>query len=208
MDIFNVDFDDERFNADSLPVGSPMMPWYEQVDAVAATFPRAGNGPPGDQSVLARLNGLKWLATHGEKLPAGVERILVMDATDLQDLPLTNNDPNLPKGVDVEAFWRGHNRKPTRVLLRRGANEQARAAAAAAAKAAHAAAQAAKAAAEAIEMGDAAQAAEVALELQKSAKAEAEFVQAELQKTQRLKSALLQYGVLVETLEGGSPLMS
>ena len=94
------------------------------------------------------MNGLKWLATQGESLPAQVERILVMDATDLQDLPLTNDDPNLPKGVDVESFWRSEGRKPTRILLRRGNNAQAQAAATAAAEAAKAAAGAAKAAME------------------------------------------------------------
>jgi hypothetical protein len=57
-----------------------------------------------------------------------------MDATDLADLPLTNDHPNLPKGVDVESFWAGKNRKPTRVLLRRGRSAQAQAAAKAAAE--------------------------------------------------------------------------
>ena len=101
---------------------------------MVATFPRPGNGPVDDDSVTARLNGLKWLATYGQELPAGVERILVMDATDLADLPLTNDDPNLPRGVDVESFWAGKNRKPTRVLLRRGQSAQAQAAAQAAAE--------------------------------------------------------------------------
>jgi pyrimidine deaminase RibD-like protein len=131
-DIFSLDFDDED-EQEGLG-GSPMMPWYEQVDAVVATFPRPGNGPVGDDSVTARLNGLKWMATVGNNLPAGVERILVMDATDLEDLPLTNDDPNLPKGVDVERFWAGIGRKPTRVLLRRGRSAQAQAAAKAAAE--------------------------------------------------------------------------
>jgi hypothetical protein len=83
---------------------------------------------------MSRLNGLKWLATYGKELPAGVERILVMDATDLEDLPLTNDDPNLPPGVDVEEFWRADGRKPTRVLLRKARSAQAQAAAEAAAK--------------------------------------------------------------------------
>lgn len=48
------------------------------------------------------MNGLKWLATHGKALPSGVERILVLDAADITDLPLTNNDPNLPHGVDIQ----------------------------------------------------------------------------------------------------------
>ena len=69
------------------------------------------------------MNGLKWLATYGSDLPAGVERILVtMDATDMPDLPMTNDNPNLPKGVDVESFWAGKGRKPTHVLLRRGSS--------------------------------------------------------------------------------------
>lgn len=115
--------------------GVSMMPWYEQVDAVVATFPHAGNNGPMEENdtVTSRLNGLKWLATYGNDLPAGVERILVMDATDLDDVPLSNDDPNLPAGVDVESFWKGDGRRPTRVLLRRGKSTQAEAAARAAA---------------------------------------------------------------------------
>lgn len=104
------------------------------MDAVVATFPRPGNGPLDDDSVAGRLKGLTWLATHGSQLPAGVERILVMDATDLDDLPMTNDDPNLKTGVDIEKFWAGEGRKPTRVLLRRGSSAQAQAAAKAAAE--------------------------------------------------------------------------
>ena len=87
-----------------------------------------------NDTIMSRLNGLKWLATFGVELPAGVERILVMDATDLEDLPVTNDDPNLPEGVDIEKFWAGEGRKPTRVLLRRGRSRQAEAAARAAAE--------------------------------------------------------------------------
>jgi pyrimidine deaminase RibD-like protein len=131
-DIFSLEFEDEE-KQDTMG-GTPMMPWYEQVDAVVATFPKPGNGPGDDNSVTARLNGLRWLATYGSSLPAGVERILAMDATDLLDLPLSNDDPNLPKGVDIESFWKGDGRKPTRVLLRRGNSAQAQAAAKAAAE--------------------------------------------------------------------------
>lgn len=99
-----------------------------------ATFPKAGNGPVDDPSIQARLKGLKWLATNGESLPAGVERILVMDATDLEELPLRNDDPTLPPGVDVERFWKAEGRKPSRVLLRHGDNAVAIAVAKAAAK--------------------------------------------------------------------------
>jgi hypothetical protein len=155
---------------------------------------------------MARLNGLKWLATHGEVLPAGVERILVMDATDLKELPLTNDDPNLPKGLDVEAFWSAKNRKPTRVLLRHGSNAQARAAAEAAARAAAAAADAAKAALEAIESGDAEKAAEAAIKWQQSASEATEYIQRELQSAQALKRKFQKKGVIVETLDGGEPL--
>ena len=130
-----------------------------------ATFPRAGNGPVGDPSIQGRLKGLKWLATDGKSLPAAVERVLVMDATDLKELPLTNDDPNLPHGVDVEEFWKADGRKPCRVLLRHGDNSRAIAVANAAAKAAAAAAEASQKAKEAIETGDAELAAEAALEV-------------------------------------------
>lgn len=105
------------------------------MDAVIATFPHAGNNGPTEENdtIMSRLNGLKWLATYGNDLPAGVERILVMDATDLEDLPLSNDDSNLPPAVDVEVFWRGIGRRPTRVLLRKGKSRQAEAAARAAA---------------------------------------------------------------------------
>ena len=131
-DFFGIEEDDDDNNDEDMdlneygqPKSNPMMPWYEQMDAVVGTFPRAGNGPKGDQSIKARLNGLKWLATNGNVLPANVERILVMDATDLQDLPISNDDPNLPLGVDVEAFWESKGRKASRILLRSGDNAQA-----------------------------------------------------------------------------------
>jgi hypothetical protein len=55
-------------------------------------------------------------------------------ATDLADLPMTNDDENVPHGVDIESFWKAEGRKATRVLLRRGDSAQAQAAAKAAAK--------------------------------------------------------------------------
>lgn len=189
---------------------NPMMPWYEQVDAVVATFPKRGNGPADDDSVMARLNGLKWLATaQGESLPANVERILVMDATELAELPLTNNNPNLPPGVDVDTFWRsGKNRKAPRVLLRKGTNAQAQSAAKAASAAAAAAAEAARIAMEAIESGEAAEAAEAAVKSQEAAEASTKLIQQELTQTQTLKAQLECLGVVVETLKegGGDPI--
>jgi len=204
-DFFNMEFEDEE-EEESLG-RNPMMPWYEQVDAVVATFPNAYHGPNDDDSLTARLFGLKWLATQGQELPTNVERILVMDATDLKDLPMFNEDPNLPMGVDVEAFWKAENRKPTRVLLRRGENAQAQAAAKAAAKAAEAAAAAAQAAVDALESGDAAVAAEAAIECQNAAAASTEFIQSELASLQELKKKLQDRGVVVETLpHGGDPI--
>jgi pyrimidine deaminase RibD-like protein len=203
--IWEVDFAEED-NMQEEAMANPMMPWYEQAGAVVATFPRSGNGPADDDSVTARLNGLKWLATHGEALPAGVERVLVMDATDLPDLPVTNEDEHLPEGVDVESFWKADGRKPTRILLRRGAHAQARVAAQAAAQAASAAADAAQTAVEAVETGDAAAAAEVALELQKLAIASTELIQKEIEAMQSLKRRLEEKGVVVEGIEGGEPI--
>eukprot|EP00980_Cylindrotheca_fusiformis_P026534 scaffold16363_cov131-Cylindrotheca_fusiformis.AAC.4 len=203
-DIFSLDFEDEDYQ-EGLG-GSPMMPWYNQVDAVVATFPKPGNGPGDDDSMGARLNGLKWLATYGTQLPAGVERILVMDATDLEDLPMTNDHPNTPKGVDIESFWAGRDRKPTRVLLRRGQSAQAQAAANAAAEAAEKASLAAHAAMEAIETGDAESAAEAAIGCQQAAAAATEVVQRELMSALELKRKLTNLGTTVETLLGGEPI--
>lgn len=180
--IFDMDFDDEE-EMESI-AKNPMMPWYEQVDAVIVTFPKKSS----DEDDTSRMNGLKWMSTIGESLPANVERILVMDATDLAELPLTNDDPNLPPGVDIETFWAAKNRKPTRVLLRKGENAQAQAAARAAAQAAQAAADAAQAALEAMESGQAAEAAEAAVKNQQAASAATALVQAELAKAQVRKS--------------------
>lgn len=188
--------------------GNVIMPWYSQVDAVIATFPREGNNGPmvENNTVKSRLNGLKWLSTFGTELPKGVERILVCDATDLENLPLTNDDPNLPLGVDVEAFWKGEDRKPTRVLLRKGRSTQAEGAARAAATAAEAAARAALAAKEAIETGEAESAAEAAMEYQTAALKATEMIQKELNRFLSIKQKLQNFGVVVETLNGKDPL--
>ncbi|KAL3758171.1 hypothetical protein ACHAWU_004809 [Discostella pseudostelligera] len=214
-DFFKIDFEDEDLQETSGM--NPMMPWYEQVDACVATFPKAGDGPVDDSSIQARLKGLIWLATNGKSLPAGVERVLVMDATDLEDLPLTNDDPTLPPGVDVEEFWSADGRKPSRVLLRHGdvlrfptylipKNAVAIAVAKAAAKAAAAAAEAAAKAKAAIETGDAELAAEAALQCQEAAMASNKFIQGEIQKTQDLKQRLVNLGVKVEVIKGCNPI--
>lgn len=182
------------------------MKRYEQVDAVVATFPREGNGPAGDQSIKARLNGLKWLATSGNMLPANVERILVMDATCLRDLPLSNDDPNLPEGVDVESFWKSEGRKASRILLRSGDNAQAIAAANAAAVAAAQAAEAAQMAKNAIESGEAELAAEAAIKCQQAALAATTTLQKDLQIFQDLKQKLITLGAKVEVMRGKEPI--
>lgn len=155
---------------------------------------------------MARLNGLKWLATSGNMLPANVERILVMDATDLDELPLSNDDPNLPHGVDVEAFWRADGRKPSRILLRSGDNALAIAAANAAAKAAQQASEAAELAKNAIESGEAELAAEAAIKCQEAALAATKSLQKELEISQDLKQKLINMGVKVEVIRGKEPI--
>jgi len=191
---------------DDQPKRNPMMPWYEQMDAVIATFPREGHGPKNDHSVMARLNGLKWLATSGDELPANVERILVLDATDLKDLPISNDDPNLPPGTDVEAFWRGEGRKGSRVLLRSGDNAQAILAANSAAEAASKAAEAAEMAKVAIESGDAEAAAEAALVCQQAALTATKALQKEMQRSQDLRQRLINMGAKVEVIKGREPI--
>jgi pyrimidine deaminase RibD-like protein len=201
---------DDFFGLDDSPdeekKSNPMMPWYEQMDAIVATFPREGHGKQDDQSIMSRLNGLKWLATSGEVLPANVERILVLDATDLGDLPVSNDDPNLPPGVDVETFWKGDGRKPSRILLRSGDNAFAATAAAAAAAAAEQAAQAAELAKIAIESGEAEKAAEAALKCQEMALVATKELQKEMQSSQNLKQRLIDLGVKVEVIKGRQPI--
>lgn len=201
-------FEDKTSSNKSINSGNVIMPYYSQVDAVIGTFPRDGNnGPmPENNTIKSRLNGLKWLSTFGTELPKGVERILVLDATDLENLPLSNSDPNLPRGVDIEKFWSGEGRKPTRVLLRRGRSTQAEGAARAAAEAAKAAAKAALATKEAIETGEAESAAEAAMEYQSAALAATEMIQKELSRTLAIKQKLQSFGVVVETLNGKDPL--
>lgn len=186
---------------------SPMMPWYEQVDAVVATFPKPGNGPANDDSLAGRLTGLKWLATNGNALPAGVERILVMDAADLIHLPLKNDDANNSDGVDIEAFWKGEGRKPSRILLRHGTNAAAAAAARAAAAAAAVASLAAKRAMQLAESGEAENAAEEAIRSQEAAERALNEIQKQVDEIQALKQYLLNLDVVVETVQGaGEPI--
>lgn len=196
--MIEVDFDDEDYQGD-IKVSNRIMHWYTKTQAVVTTFPRFGNGPPDDNSVTARLNGLKWMAIQGERLPPGVERILVLDATDLKDLPLTNSDPNLPAGVDVEAFWAGKGRKTTRVILRRSGLNTARTAAAA--EAATAAIESSKPVKGVNRLKAARQEAEI---IQKKL-AELQLLKLQILKGQILKRSLEDKGVIVEAIEEGEP---
>jgi pyrimidine deaminase RibD-like protein len=60
-----------KSSAEELAEGEGMaMPWYEQADAVVATFPRPGNGPPDDDSVASNT----WKQTpcrRGENIGLG-----------------------------------------------------------------------------------------------------------------------------------------
>jgi pyrimidine deaminase RibD-like protein len=188
----------ENYKGD-MKATSRIMPWYTKAQAVVTTFPRFGNGPPEDNSVTARLNGLKWLATQGENLPPGVERILVLDAADLKDLPLTNSDPNLPPGVDVEAFWAAKGRKPTRVILRRSGRDTNRAAAAA--EAATAAIESSKA----VRGVNRLKAARKEAEVLQQKLAELQLLKLQILKVQILKRNLEDRGVIVEAIEDGEP---
>eukprot|EP00593_Proboscia_inermis_P007430 CAMPEP_0171322876 /NCGR_PEP_ID=MMETSP0816-20121228/115226_1 /TAXON_ID=420281 /ORGANISM="Proboscia inermis, Strain CCAP1064/1" /LENGTH=647 /DNA_ID=CAMNT_0011821451 /DNA_START=246 /DNA_END=2191 /DNA_ORIENTATION=- len=179
---------------------------YEQVDAVIATFPKMGNGPLDDNSVKARLSGLQWLATQGLNLPPGVERILVLDATDLRDIPLQNTDPNLAPFVDIEAFWKSDGRKKPRLLLRHSSNAAAEAASRAASVSAEKASSAALRAKEAYESGDAELAAECAVECQQAALASMETIRQDVENMQNLRKSLTDLGVKVETIKGGEPI--
>jgi len=205
----NTFLDEDEENADITYGGlkkNPMMPWYEQVDAVIATFPKSGYGPAEDDSVMSRLTGLKWLATNDNTLPAAVERILVLDAADLALLPTSNDDPNLPPGVDVESFWDTKDRKPPRLLLRYGTNAAAANAARTAAAAAAVASNAARRAMALAESGEAEDAAEEAVKSQKAAEAALADVQKQVDKIQASKEHLQDRGVIVETIKGGEPI--
>ena len=131
---------------------------YDNCDAVVVTIPRVDASPAGQMETIQRLSGLFWFASQGNSLPPAVERIVVVDATDLTFLPLnsemmTSLSPD--SNVDVESFWRGVGRSPTRVILRRGRNLVAKSAAESAAALAAEAALASMAAADAAETGEA-----------------------------------------------------
>ena len=181
-------------------------PWqvriYEHANAIVVTFPRKGNGSAVDDSIQNRLEGLKWLATHASFLPKEAQRILVVDAADLRHIPLSNDNPNTPKNVDIDAFWQSG----CRILLRRVQNEYAQASAQAAAEAATKAAESAAIIAEAIDFPETAKTAELAVEYQKSAQTYTENLGKMLKEAEDLRAQFKKLGVKIEFVDGGDPI--
>eukprot|EP00588_Corethron_pennatum_P012762 CAMPEP_0194269342 /NCGR_PEP_ID=MMETSP0169-20130528/3526_1 /TAXON_ID=218684 /ORGANISM="Corethron pennatum, Strain L29A3" /LENGTH=731 /DNA_ID=CAMNT_0039010963 /DNA_START=26 /DNA_END=2221 /DNA_ORIENTATION=- len=197
------DYENEEDSLDNAVTENPMLPWYEQVDAVVATFPRVENTPADDCSISFRLESLRWFCSQGASLSVALNRIFVLDASDLIHIPMSNDDPRWDPNLDVEKFWRAEG---TKVIIRRGRNLTASAAAAAAAAAASAAAIAAERALAAVETGDAEVAAEDALAALEAAMEAARQVREEAEHIQSLKQRLVDMGVTVETIQESKPI--
>jgi hypothetical protein len=194
-------FDD--FSADRRPIS----PVYNAADAIVVTLPRHGRTVQytGDDELFVRLAGVRWLATSGRSLNPSVERILVLDASDLPLLPFTNNHPNA-FDTDVESLWSDcGGDKPLRILLRRGVSEEAAATAAGAVAGAEQAANAAQLALEAAVTADASLAARAAKAAEEITKSSMEKTMEFMQSVLDCKSMLEKKGVVVETLPSGRP---
>lgn len=174
--------------------------WYAQADAVVVSIPRYF---PNDDNRHDRLSGLTWLARH--RLPANVERVVVLDAADLQDLPLQNGHSNLPPDLDVTAFWAGENRRPTRLILRYCRDDEIQKSSRAAQLAAQQAADAAALVDAAMDAGDFDQAAEFAQVVQAASQRETELMEAEVRKIIDLQLYFEDMGVRVDTMDEGEP---
>ncbi|GMH99660.1 hypothetical protein TrVE_jg333 [Triparma verrucosa] len=205
--------EDEEYKEDTnwfdsfSPSRTPITPIYSSADCVCVTIPREGTTPDGKGGLEMRFRGMKWLSYQGSSLDDSVERVLVMDATDLNILPLSNSDPNA-FGSDVESLWSSGSTgsgKPTRILLRRGVNQVAVAAAKGAADAAKLAMEAAERALEAAESGDAEIAADAAAKAQGVAEEAAKATKKEMDKISEIRNRLEEMGTTVETLSGGRP---
>ena len=152
------------------------------------------------------MDGIRWLASQGMSLPKSVERVIVMDASDLAILPMSNEHPNA-FGADVDRLWKdAGGDKPLRILLRRGVNDEAAAAAKGAAAAAAFSSAAAMAAVEAAETGDAEKAAEAARLHSEAASTSASVALAQMSNVMANKSHLVDAGVGVETLTASDPI--
>ena len=187
------------------PLRTPITPHYDVCDCVCVTLPRAGYSPDGLLSLYDRLSGVRWLANQGSSLDDRVERVLVVDAQDLELLPLSNDSPNAGE-ADVESLWRrAEGKKGVKVLLRRGVNQKATWGAKGAAEAAKRAAEAAEAAADAAESGDTQKAMQAAEMEMKVAEDYLKSVKVEMEKTQAVRRELESRGCTVESIKGTRP---
>ncbi len=201
---FSTKGDGTTWYDDFAPTRLPITPLYERADAVCVTLPREGVGADGRGGIERRMEGIRWLASRGLTLKEEIERVLVLDATDLPMLPLSNDDENAG-GADVEALWRSSSK--TRILLRRGVNHVAAAAAKGAAEAARVAAEAAERAMEAAESGDAEAASQATEKARIMAEEAARVAQEEMDKIILIRERLENdFNCKVEVLPGGRPI--
>ena len=136
------------------------------------------------------------MAQNGLTLDERVEKIVVLDATDIGDLPTGVVD-----GVDYAKLWSSG----TRVLLRKGENQREITEARKAAEAARAAAKAAEMAADAAETGDADKASKAASDALKIAKAGAKVAKKEMDSIMDARKHLESLGCTVSTVPGSRP---
>lgn len=175
------------------------LPWYGHADAYIVTI---------EVDQPNRFGALEWLVTDGVNLPAGMERVVVVDAIDLKNLPTLNGGSHFSSDVDIEAFWIGRNRKPTRIILMGGGKIKSQADAQAATAAAQEAAIAATQMASAMESGntmDASNGVEAAMQRYKAAQNHAEQVFADFRETFEVRRRLESKGVVIDVVENGSP---
>jgi pyrimidine deaminase RibD-like protein len=185
------------------------FPWYGHADAYVVTIPAQENVVADKDSDSSRFADLEWLATAGSNLPAGLERIVVVDATDLKNLPIVNGGPTISPNVNIEALWAGRNRKATRIILKRGGNMKFQSDAKTATVAAQDAVDAAAKMAAAIESGDtntATEAVEAAIQRYRAAQTHAEQVFIEFREAMELRRKLELKGVVIDVIEGGLPI--
>jgi hypothetical protein len=193
---------DESFysSIESSSVSVSSLPWYGHADAYVVSI---------ESDKSNRFADMEWLASYGVNLPAGMERIVVLDAVDLKNLPTLNGDTHLSPGVDIEAFWIGRNRKPTRIFLKGGGKIKSQADAQAATAAAQEAVVAATQMASALESGNrlnANDAVETAIQRYKAAQSHAKQIFADFRETFEVRRTLESKGVVIDVVEGVVPL--
>jgi hypothetical protein len=182
---------------DSISDGT--LPWYGLADAYIVSI---------EVDKSDRFANLEWLASYDVNLPAGMERIVVLDAVDLKNLPTMNGGSHFSPDVDFEAFWIGRNRKPTRIILRGGGKMKSQADAQVATAAAQDAVVAATQMASAMKSSstaDASDAFEAAIQRYKAAQSHAEQIFADFREAFEVRRKLESKGVVIDVVEGGVP---